>query len=64
MPATSKKQYKLIWALRNKWGSKKKAPKKYHWVFDSEWTDVDYKDLPQKVSERKVLRFVEWLEQI
>jgi hypothetical protein len=64
MPATSKKQYKFIWALRNKYGSKKKAPKKYHWVFDDEWTDVDYQELPQKVSETRVMKFDEWSGQI
>ena len=64
MPATSKKQYKFICALRNKYGSKKKAPKKYHWVFDNEWTDVDYRELPQKVSETRVMKFDEWSGQI
>lgn len=64
MPATSKKQYKFIWALRNKYGSKKKAPKKYHWVFDDEWIDVDYQELPQKVSETRVMKFDEWSGQI
>jgi hypothetical protein len=37
MPATSKQQLKLIWAIRNKYGSKSKAPKKWKWVFGEEW---------------------------
>lgn len=37
MPAKSKQQLKLIWAIRNKYGSKAKAPKKWKWVFGEEW---------------------------
>lgn len=37
MPAKSKQQLKLIWAIRNKYGSKSKAPKKWKWVFGEEW---------------------------
>lgn len=37
MPAKSKQQLKLIWAIRNKYGSKSKAPKKWKWVFAEEW---------------------------
>lgn len=55
MPATSKQQFKYIWAMRNKYGSKKNAPKKMKWVFDKEWTDdVNYKKLPKKKKEKKV----------
>ena len=37
MPAKSNKQLKYIYAIRNKYGSKNKAPKKYKWVFGEEW---------------------------
>jgi len=37
MPAKSKQQLKLIWTIRNKYGSKSKAPKKWKWVFGEEW---------------------------
>ena len=37
MPAKSKQQLKLIYAIRNKYKSKKKAPKKWKWVFGEEW---------------------------
>lgn len=63
MPVKSKKQFKLVQLLRNKYGSKKNAPKKYHWAFEKGWTDVDYQKLPQKVSETKVMKFDEWSEQ-
>ena len=54
MPARSKQQFKFIWTLRNKYKSKKKAPKKYKWVFDREWTeDINYKKLPKKLEHLK-----------
>ena len=37
MPAKSKQQLKLIWAIRRKPGKKKNAPKKWKWVFGEEW---------------------------
>lgn len=37
MPAKSKQQLKLIWIIRNKYGTKKNAPKKWKWVFEEEW---------------------------
>lgn len=49
MPSTSQAQYKYIQYLRNKYGSKEKAPEKYKFAFDKEWTkNVDYKSLPKK----------------
>ena len=33
MPATSKKQLALIYAIRNKYKSKSKSPKKWKWVW-------------------------------
>ena len=50
MPSKSQQQMKFIWAMRSKWGTKKKAPKKMKWVFDKEWTKgIKFKDLPKKV---------------
>jgi hypothetical protein len=63
MPARSKKQTRLIWALRRKYGTKTKAPKKWKWVFDPEWTDVKYRDLPQQVGESRILFFESWCQQ-
>lgn len=55
MPAKSQQQLKLIYAIRNKYGSKKSTPKKFLWVWESEWTDVKYKELPQKVKESNLI---------
>lgn len=52
MPARSQAQLKYIYAMRNKYRSKSRAPKKMKWVFDNEWTDgVKMKELPEKVAE-------------
>ena len=48
MPASSKQQFKYIQYLRNKYGSKEKAPEKYKWAFEKKWTNVDYKSLPEE----------------
>lgn len=37
MPAQSEKQLKYIYYLRNKYGSKEKAPQKHKWAFKKEW---------------------------
>jgi hypothetical protein len=60
MPAKSKQQLKFIYAIRNKYGSKKKAPKNMKWVFDKEWTDVSFKDLPKTVTEKTIYNFFEF----
>lgn len=58
MPVKSQQQLKYIWAMRNKYGSKKKTPNKMKWVFDREWTEgVKMKKLPIKVKESKILSF-------
>jgi hypothetical protein len=63
MPATSKQQFKFIWAMRRKFGSKKKAPKKMKWVFDEEWTkDVKFNDLPKKIKESQILNFEDFIQ--
>ena len=64
MPAKSKQQFKYIWAMRNKYKSKKKAPKSMKWVFNKEWTDgIYYKDLPRKEREKHIASFVEFLNE-
>ena len=47
MPAKSKQQLKLIWAIRRKYGKKKNAPKKWKWVFEEGWENKG--KLPKKV---------------
>lgn len=54
MPAKSQQQLKFIYALRNKYKTKKKAPKKFKWVFDKEWTEgVKMKKLPEVVDKKE-----------
>ncbi len=63
MPATSKQQFKFIWAMRRKFGSKKKAPKGMKWVFDEEWTKgVKFKDLPKKIKESQIFNFEDFIQ--
>lgn len=63
MPSKSKQQFKFIWALRNKYGTRKKAPKKMKWIFDEKWTkNVNYKDLPDKIKESKILNFRQFVD--
>jgi hypothetical protein len=48
MPAKSKQQFKYIRAMRNKYKSKKNAPKSMKWTFDKELTkNVPFKELPK-----------------
>ena len=63
MPARSKNQFKYIWAMRRKYKSKKKAPKSMKWVFDDEWTDVEYKDLPKKIKERHIQSYIDFVNE-
>ena len=63
MPAKSKNQFKYIWAMRRKYKSKKKAPKSMKWVFDEEWTDVEYKDLPKKIKERHIQSYIDFVNE-
>ncbi len=46
--AKSKSQFRYIQTMRSKYKSKDKAPEDIKWVFDKEWTDVDYDKLPEK----------------
>jgi hypothetical protein len=64
MPAKSQQQLKYIWAMRNKYGSKKKTPSKMKWVFDREWTEgVKMKKLPIKVEESRILSFEKFVNE-
>lgn len=50
MPVKSQQQLKFIYANRNKYKTKKKAPKDKKWLFGEEWTSgVKMKSLPIKV---------------
>lgn len=52
MPVTSKAMWKKIWAMRNKYGSKAKTPKKDKWIWEDDWfKDVKFDSLPNKVNE-------------
>lgn len=64
MPAKSKQQFKYIYAMRRKYGSKKKAPKRMKWVFDKEWTDVSFKDLPNKIGESNIYGYSDFLSEV
>ena len=59
MPAKSQQQMKYIYAMRNKYKSKRKAPKNMKWLFDEEWTKgVKMKKLPNKVkNESHIMNF-------
>jgi len=48
MPSKSQKQFKYIMYLRSKYENKKNTPEKDKWIWDSEWTDVKYGDLPKE----------------
>lgn len=54
MPAKSQQQMKFIYAMRGKYGTKRKAPKNMKWVFDEEWTSgVKMKKLPKTIADKK-----------
>lgn len=58
MPVKSQQQMKYIYAMRNKYKSKRKAPKNMKWLFDEKWTKgVKMKDLPKKVKESLIMNF-------
>lgn len=63
MPAKSQQQMKYIYAMRNKYKSKRKAPKNMKWLFDEDWTKgVKMKSLPKKVKESIVMDFISFTE--
>lgn len=64
MPAKSQQQMKYIYAMRNKYKSKKKAPKNMKWVFDEKWTKgVKMKDLPKKIKESFIMSFKSFIKE-
>jgi len=50
MPAKSKSQLRLIYARRNQYKSKAKTPKKWKWIWEKEWGELE-KGAPEKVEE-------------
>ena len=57
--AKSQQQMKYIYAMRHKYGTKRKAPKNMRWVFDEEWTSgVKMKKLPKKVKKKNESRIM------
>ena len=51
--------------MRNKYKSRKKAPKNMKWVFNKEWTDdVKFKDLPKKVKESHIHDFISFINDL
>ena len=63
MPANSKRQLRLIYSKRNKYKTEKNTPKNWKWVWDKEWTDVNYKKLPEKVKEHIITKFNRFLNE-
>ena len=57
MPSTSKSQFRYIQAMRSKYGSRSNAPEDKKWIFDSEWTDVNYDSLPEGIKKYKPLLY-------
>lgn len=55
MPAKSKKQLRLIWAIRGKYKTKTRTPKKWKWVWGEEWTHLQ--------KESKILNFEEFINE-
>lgn len=61
MPARSQQQLKYIYAMRNKYKTKRRAPKNMKWVFDKEWTDgVKLKSLPVYTNNENIMSFEEF----
>lgn len=64
--AKSQQQMKYIYAMRGKYGSKKKAPKNMKWVFDEEWTSgIKMKKLPKKIkkNESHIMNFASFVNE-
>lgn len=59
MPAKSKKQLKYIYAMRNKYGSRKEAPKNMKWLFGKEWT----KDVKMSKLKENILSYSEFINE-
>jgi hypothetical protein len=52
MPAKSVSQHNYIYAMRNKYGSRKNAPKAMKWIFSEEWSKT-VKRAPKHVKKSK-----------
>lgn len=50
--------------MRRKYGSKKNAPKNMKWVFNKEWTDVGFKDLPKKIKECNIYSYLDFISEV
>jgi hypothetical protein len=50
--ADSKKQMKLIYTMREKYGTAEKAPEKWKWIFSKDWdlTAAEWKKTPEYTS--------------
>lgn len=60
MPSVSQSQRGLIFARRNKYGSKENTPKKWEWIWDEKWENKG--KLPEKVKESKIYNFKDFLK--
>lgn len=58
MPAKSKQQLEYIYHLRDKYGSKSNTPKDKKWIWKDKWTNVDYKNLPQKKESKSFIESI------
>ena len=63
MPAKTKRQFKYIRAMRNKYKSEKKAPENMKWVFGKEWTDVSYKNLPESFGNKHINNYIDFINE-
>lgn len=59
MPAKSRQQQKLIYAKRDQYGSKEKAPEEWKWVFDDEWSDLEENTNNERLKLRPYKRMFE-----
>ena len=63
MPAKSKRQLRLIYANRKHYKTMKNTPKKWKWIWEEGWTNVNYKKLPQKVEEHMIVKFDDFINE-
>lgn len=53
MPAVSQSQRGLIFSKRNKYKSEENTPKKWRWIWDSEWENKG--ELPETVKKESLI---------
>ena len=63
MPASSKRQLRLIYAKRKHYKTMKNTPKNWKWIWEEGWTKVDVKKLPQKVEESFITKFDDFVNE-